>query len=225
VPNFLTRAIINSIGTNGIVPTFRVLIADCPCRGAVAVSHGMFGRIVLPVANDSNGSGAVLRTSLGSSPRGRGTRHIRRRRPVCRRFIPARAGNAVRDLSYNFLVSSVWAAVFALAGSLLAVAVALALGADSNAVAAGLFGFSPVLTAIVVGAVFYAPQPRVVVYTAAATIFTVIVQAALNVGFLPIGVPTLTAPFVAVAWLFLVPRRDFTPTPHVRGRGGVIHHE
>jgi urea transporter len=110
------------------------------------------------------------------------------------------------------LVNSVWAAVFALAGSLLAVAVALALGADSLAIAAGLFGFSPVLTAIAVGAVFYAPQPRVVVYTAAATIFTVIVQAAFNVAFLPIGIPTLTAPFVAVAWLFLLPRRDFTPT-------------
>jgi urea transporter len=94
---------------------------------------------------------------------------------------------------------------------MLAVAVALALGVDSNAVAAGLFGFSPVLTAIAVGTVFHAPQPRVVVYTAAATIFTVIVQAALNVVFLPIGIPTLTAPFVAVAWLFLVPRRDLTP--------------
>jgi urea transporter len=123
------------------------------------------------------------------------------------------------------LVNSVWAAVFALAGSMLAVAAALALGADSNAVAAGLFGFSPVLTAIALGTVFHAPQPRVVVYTAAATIFTVIVQAALNVVFLPIGIPTLTAPFVAVAWLFLVPRRDLAPVPHVRGRGGVLHHE
>jgi urea transporter len=123
------------------------------------------------------------------------------------------------------LVNSVWAVVFALAGSMLAVAVALALGADSNAVTAGSFEFSPVLTAIVVGTVFNAPQPRVVVYTAAATIFTVIVQAALNVVFLPIGIPTLTAPFVAVAWLFLAPRPDLTPTPHVRGRGGVIHHE
>ena len=74
---------------------------------------------------------------------------------------------------------------------MLAVVIALALGADSNDVKAGLFGFSPVLTAIAVGTVFHAPQLRVVVYAAAATIFTVIVQAALNVVFLPIGIPTL----------------------------------
>jgi urea transporter len=136
-------------------------------------------------------------------------------------------GNAVTGVIFlvALVVNSIWAAVFALAGSILAVAVAVALGADSNAVANGLFGFSPVLTAIAIGTVFYAPRPRVVVYAMAATIFAVVVQAALDVALLPLGIPTLTAPFVVAAWLFLLPRRDFAPVPHAKGSGGAFHHD
>ena len=97
------------------------------------------------------------------------------------------------------------------------------MGADSNAVAAGLFGFNPVLTAIAIGTVFYTPQPRVAVYTIVGTIFTVIVQAALNIAVMPFGIPTLTAPFVLATWLFLLPRRNFAPVPHVIGSGGALH--
>jgi urea transporter len=113
-------------------------------------------------------------------------------------------------------VSSIWAAAFALAGSMLALMVALSVGADSNAVAAGLFGFNPVLTAIAIGTVFYTPQPRVAVYA-------IIVQAALNIAVMPFGIPTLTAPFVLATWLFLLPRRNFAPVPHVIGSGGALH--
>jgi urea transporter len=136
-------------------------------------------------------------------------------------------GNAITGVIFlvALFVSSRWAALFALVGTILAVAVALTLGANSDAVAAGLFGFSPVLTAIAVGTVFHTPGPKVVFYAIAATIFTVIAQAALDLALMPLGIPTLTAPFVAVTWLFLLPRRNFAPVPHVEGKGGVLHRE
>lgn len=104
-------------------------------------------------------------------------------------------------------VSSIPAALFAVGGAVLAVLTAHLLGAESDLVSAGLLGFSPVLTAITVGTVFYAPSARVAAYAALATVFTVVVQAAMNVAFAPLGVPALTAPFVLTAWLFLLPRQ------------------
>ncbi len=118
-------------------------------------------------------------------------------------------GNAITGVIFllALLVSSRWAAAYALAGSVLAIAVAQTLGANSDGIAAGLVGFSPVLTAIAIGTMFDTPRPRVVFYVAAATIFTVITQAALNSALMPLGIPVLTAPFVAVTWLFLLPLR------------------
>jgi urea transporter len=104
-------------------------------------------------------------------------------------------------------VSSVAAAVFALAGATLAVGTAHVLGAESALISAGLLGFSPVLTAIALGTVFYRPSPRVVAYAALGTVFTVIVQGAMNVAFTPLGIPALTAPFVLTSWLFLLPQQ------------------
>ena len=79
----------------------------------------------------------------------------------------------------------------------------------------GLLGFSPVLTAVALGTVFYQPSWRVVVYAAVATVFTVIAQAALNVALTPFAIPALTAPFVLVTWIFLLPRQCLEPTPIV----------
>ena len=73
----------------------------------------------------------------------------------------------------------------------------------------GLLGFSPVLTAIALGTVFYRPSARVVLYTLVGTVFTVIVQGAMNVALTPFAIPTLTAPFVLASWLFLLPRQHF----------------
>ncbi len=106
-------------------------------------------------------------------------------------------------------VSSIAAALLALAGAFLALCTAHALGAESQLVSAGLLGFSPVLTAIALGSVFYSPSGRVLAYAALGTVFTVIVQGALNVAVAPWGIPALTAPFVLVSWLFLLPRQHF----------------
>lgn len=109
-------------------------------------------------------------------------------------------------------VSSLPAALFGLGGAVLAVVFAHLLGAESDVVTAGLFGFSPVLTAIALGTVFHTPGPRVALYAALGTLFTVVVQGAMNVALAPFGVPTLTAPFVLVSWLFLLPRQQFEPS-------------
>ena len=112
-------------------------------------------------------------------------------------------------------VNSLAAAAFALAGAILAVLTAHLFGAESDLITGGLLGFSPVLTAIALGTVFYQPNWRVAVYTAVATVFTVIVQAALNVALTPFAIPALTAPFVLVTWMFLLPRQCLEPATTV----------
>jgi urea transporter len=99
------------------------------------------------------------------------------------------------------------AAGFALGGAALAVLTAHLLGAESDLVSAGLLGFSPVLTAVALGTVFYRPGWRVAAYAALGTVFTVVAQAALNQALAPLGIPALTAPFVLCAWLFLLPQQ------------------
>jgi urea transporter len=117
-------------------------------------------------------------------------------------------GSAVAALLLlaGLAVNSIAAAVAALGGAVLAVLVAHALGAESELVTAGLLGFSPVLTAIALATVFHAPGARVVMYAALGTTFTVIAQLACNVALAPLGIPALTAPFILVSWLFLLPQ-------------------
>jgi urea transporter len=62
-----------------------------------------------------------------------------------------------------------------------------------------------VLTAIAVGTVFCQPNWRFALYAAVGTAFTVIVQVALNVALTPFAIPALTAPFVLVTWMLLLP--------------------
>ena len=106
-------------------------------------------------------------------------------------------------------VNSLAAAAFAVGGAVVAVVTGHLLGAESDLITGGLMGFSPVLTAIAIGAVFYKPSPRVALYALLGTVFTVIVQGAMNVVVAPFGIPTLTAPFVLASWLFLLPRQHF----------------
>lgn len=121
-------------------------------------------------------------------------------------------GVAALLLMAGLLVSSRAAAAFAVGGAVLAVATAHVLGAESDLITGGLLGFSPVLTAITLGTVFYRPSPRVAVYAAVGTAFTVITQAAMNVALTPFAVPALTAPFVLVSWIFLLPRQTLDRT-------------
>jgi urea transporter len=72
-----------------------------------------------------------------------------------------------------------------------------------------------VLTAIALGTVFYRPILRVALYAALGTVMTVVTQVALNVALTPFAIPALTAPFVLVTWLFLLPRQRLGEVPVV----------
>lgn len=135
------------------------------------------------------------------------------------------SGIAALLLLAGLAINSIAAAAFALGGAILAVVTAHVLGAESELIAGGLLGFSPVLTAIALGTVFYAPSMRVAAYAALGTVFTVVVQAALNVALAPFAIPTLTAPFVLASWIFLLPRQCLAQgndalTPSPDGPGG-----
>lgn len=124
---------------------------------------------------------------------------------------------------FALAVSSLWAAAFALGGAAVALAVSLLLGASLSGVSGGLYGFSPVLTAVALGCVFYQPSGRVALYALLGTVFTVIVQAAMDAGMAPLGVPSFTAPFVFVTWLFLLPKADLKPHPHAPIENGLVN--
>lgn len=125
-------------------------------------------------------------------------------------------GNAATGVLFlvGLALSSLPAAVFAWLGSALAIATAAFLGADGPSVAEGLYQFSAVLTAIGLGSTFYSPNLRVVLYALVGTVFTVVAQGALNASLTPLGIPSLTFPFVLAAWLFLLPNIHFLPESH-----------
>jgi len=125
------------------------------------------------------------------------------------------SGIAALLLLAGLAVNSLAASAFALGGAIIAVLTAHLFGAESDLITGGLLGFSPVLTAIALGTVFYQPSWRVVAYAALATVFTVIAQSALNVALTPFAIPALTAPFVLVTWLFLLPRQRLEETPGI----------
>lgn len=102
-------------------------------------------------------------------------------------------------------VGSLKAAFWAMAGSAVALGVSILFGADSQGIADGLYGFSPVLTAIAVGCIASRTGIRSVIMGLTAVVATVFVQAGMNVLLTPWGIPTLTAPFCITAWLFLLP--------------------
>ena len=111
-------------------------------------------------------------------------------------------------------MSSYRAALWAAIGSAAALVVAIAFGASGVNVAGGLYGFSPVLTAIALGTVFYKPGQRSAVWALIGIVVTVFVQAGMNVMLAPLGIPTLTAPFCLKTWLFLLPLIRFDHTEH-----------
>ncbi|KXF76561.1 urea transporter [Paramesorhizobium deserti] len=132
--------------------------------------------------------------------------------------------NAVTGIIFivALLASSVYAAAFAVAGAMVAVAVASFLGANPADMSAGLYGFSPVLTAIALGCVFFEPSWRVALFALLGTVVAVIVQGALDAAIAPLGVPTFTAAFVFVTWLFLLPKLNLKPHGHEPVSDGIM---
>lgn len=115
--------------------------------------------------------------------------------------------NAITGVIFliGLAVCSLWAAIYAAASSALALFVAVIFAADPADVTAGLFGFSPVLTGIAIGTTFYKVNWKSALWTAAAVIATVFIQAGMDTLLIPWGMPTLTGPFCIATWLFLLP--------------------
>ena len=91
----------------------------------------------------------------------------------------------------------------ALAGAIVGVALPICLGADKTLIEMGLYAFNPVLTMMAVGWVFLNPTTGTAILALLAGVLTVICQAGLANFLAPIGLPTLTFPFVLVMWMFL----------------------
>lgn len=102
-------------------------------------------------------------------------------------------------------LSNGWSAFWAAVGSALSLGVILLFRGAGVSIAEGLYGFSPVLTAIALGSIFYKPSWRTAVWTLVGIVMTVFVQAAMNMLLAPVGLPALTAPFCITTWLFLLP--------------------
>ena len=102
-------------------------------------------------------------------------------------------------------ISNRWAAIWAAIASALALAVAVLYQCNSEDIANGLFGFSPVLTGIALGTTFYKVNWRTFLWSLTGIIATVFIQAAMDTFFTPLGIPTLTGPFCVATWLFLLP--------------------
>jgi urea transporter len=107
------------------------------------------------------------------------------------------------------LVNSRISAAFAVLGSAVGLVIALAVGADGVSVYHGLYGFNAVLTAIALGGLFFVLTRGSAVYALVAAVFSTLAFASFAVLLSPVGLPALTAPFVLVTWLFLLPKRGF----------------
>lgn len=106
-------------------------------------------------------------------------------------------------------VSSRWAALWAAIGSAVALGLALLFQASGSSIAHGLYGFSPVLTAIALGCTFYKPGWKSALWAVTGIVATFFIQAGMNALMLPFGLPTFTAPFCVATWLFLLPLYPF----------------
>lgn len=100
-------------------------------------------------------------------------------------------------------IVSLRGALMAVGGAVVGLVVPMLFGANQNAIEMGLYAFNPVLTMMAVGWVFLKPTGRSAALALLAGILTVVCQAGLASFLTPIGLPTLTFPFVLVMWMFL----------------------
>ena len=113
----------------------------------------------------------------------------------------------------GLFIADRWAALWAAVGSALALLTALVFKASGADIAEGLYGYSPVLTAIALATVFYRPGWRSALWAVLGILVTVFIQAGMYVVMAPLGIATLTAPFCIATWLFLLPLVRFDEEP------------
>ncbi|MGR5068144.1 urea transporter [Vibrio alfacsensis] len=103
----------------------------------------------------------------------------------------------------GIFIASIPAGVAAVGGSIVAIVFAIILGANPNAVSAGLYGFSPVLTAMAIGVIFMPVSTRTTMFALFATIITVVLQASFDILMQPDGLPSFTFPYVFTLYVFM----------------------
>jgi len=100
-------------------------------------------------------------------------------------------------------ITSFRGALMATCGAVVGVVVPSFLGASVGLIEMGLYAFNPVLTMMSIGWVFLEPSGKTAALALLAGVLTVICQAGLAAFLAPLGLPTLTLPFVLVMWMFL----------------------
>lgn len=100
----------------------------------------------------------------------------------------------------GLFLCSRWAALWAAIGSALALLTVIVLKASGPDISEGLYGYSPVLTAIALATVFYKPNFRSALWAVLGILVTVFVQAGMYVLMAPVGIATLTGPFCITTW-------------------------
>jgi urea transporter len=94
--------------------------------------------------------------------------------------------------------------LWALAGAFLGTVTARVFGVDESLLRAGLFGYCPALTAIVLGSGIFVPRSwRNSLLTLPAIVFTSLFQVVTADRLASLGLPLLSCPFVLVTWIFL----------------------
>ncbi|PIT13688.1 urea transporter [Snodgrassella alvi] len=91
-----------------------------------------------------------------------------------------------------------------LAGSVLAIGIALLYGGQIAIISQGLYSFNAILTAITLATFSSNQDVKTSLYIVFGIILTVFTQAALTTLFKPFAIPVLTMPFILVSWLWLL---------------------
>lgn len=108
-------------------------------------------------------------------------------------------------------ISSFWAILFALFGSVVASGLGLMLELEMDALGAGLYGFSAVLTSMALGCIFQAPSLFSSLLALIGILLSVLLQVVLNELLSLAGVPAFTASFLLATWGLLYARRFLPP--------------
>lgn len=110
---------------------------------------------------------------------------------------------------FGIFINTRIGAFMCMLAAVLAVGTGIVLGAPEHTVRLGLLGFSACLTAIALGGFLFVLNWGGFIYAVFGIMTTIWVWAAVNVLLSPIGMPTLTSPFVIVALFMLLAKGDF----------------
>ncbi|WP_329522222.1 urea transporter [Spirillospora sp. NBC_01491] len=103
----------------------------------------------------------------------------------------------------GIVVASRIAAVAAVLASIVGILVGWGLGAPTESIGKGLYGYNAVLTAMALAGIFVVLTPAAGVFALVGAAAAAGLTAALTNFFTPVGGHTLTWPFVLVTWIFL----------------------